>query len=233
MQELLTCWGIEPQRVRLLNLEATEAANTGTQLDEFAEEISQLPPISLGHTKSTRDSAKDMSLSMLIRDLGSGRLRSDRSIVTEGRVPFGKVEIGESQCTGCGLCVSSCPTGALACSIDDDKCAYQITFQHSRCAACGACVEICPENCIALKRTLELDRLDDPPTPLLQYEMIKCRVCGGYMGPANAIRKVGSQTMTGERSDLCAECAIKDELRGVLGPVREHSQPDSRERVEV
>lgn len=233
VQELLTCWGVEPQRARMLNLEANEAADFETQLDEFADEISQLPPISLGHTKSTRDSAKDLSLSMLIRALGSGRLRPDRSVVTEGRVPFGKAEIDESQCTGCGLCVVSCPTGALACSVDDDKPACQITFQHSRCAACGACVESCPENCVVLKGVLELDRLDDPPTPLLQYEMVKCRICGGYMGPANAIRKVGSQMTTGERLVLCAECAIKDELRGVLGLVREHSQPDSRERVEV
>lgn len=216
VQELLACWGIEPQRVRLLNLEANEAADIETQLGEFAEELSQLPPISLGHTKSPRDSAKDLSLSMLIRALGSGRLRPDRSVVTEGRVPFGRVEIDESQCTGCGLCVGSCPTGALACSVDDDKPACQITFQHSRCTACGACVESCPENCIVLKRTLELDRLDDPPTPLLQYEMVKCRICGGHMGPANVIHKVKSQMMTGERPDLCAECAIKDELSSVL-----------------
>jgi NAD-dependent dihydropyrimidine dehydrogenase PreA subunit len=55
------------------------------------------------------------------------------------------VEIDESLCTGCGLCMLDCPTFSLevrdGCSrLADDRC----------CDGCGACLAACPHGAIAL-----------------------------------------------------------------------------------
>jgi ferredoxin len=215
VQELLARWDIEPERLRQLSLEDNDVADIETQLGEFAYEISQLALLPPEESRSTPISAKDLPLSMLISAMRSGRLQSRSAVVTDGRVPFGKVKIDESQCTGCDLCADSCPTGALAFSTDNEKATCQITFEHSRCVACGACVDICPESCIILERVLDLDRLEDPPTLLLEHETVECHVCGKNMGPASMLQKLGAQTFKNSQQ-VCAECAIKDELSSVL-----------------
>jgi ferredoxin len=43
-------------------------------------------------------------------------------------------------CTHCGMCVSICPTKALA---FDPKTA-KVTFTEEKCVACGVCIDACP-----------------------------------------------------------------------------------------
>ena len=50
------------------------------------------------------------------------------------------------KCTGCGICVSTCPFGAL--EIKDNK-----VSELDGCTLCGACVEACPAEAISIKST--------------------------------------------------------------------------------
>lgn len=51
-----------------------------------------------------------------------------------------------SKCTGCGLCIDSCPYDAI--KLEGD-CAY---IDLERCTLCGACVEVCEFEAIILKK---------------------------------------------------------------------------------
>jgi ferredoxin len=43
-------------------------------------------------------------------------------------------------CTHCGMCVSICPTKALAYDPKTGK----VTFTEEKCVACGVCIDACP-----------------------------------------------------------------------------------------
>ncbi len=65
--------------------------------------------------------------------------------------PFARVTIGDD-CDGCGMCVSFCPTGALAWRDEGDRRA--LTFGTADCLACGLCREICPRDDVSLEPTV-------------------------------------------------------------------------------
>lgn len=46
----------------------------------------------------------------------------------------------EVKCTDCGVCVSVCPTGALAV----DPLTRKVHFYDNKCIACELCVKVCP-----------------------------------------------------------------------------------------
>jgi len=96
--------------------------------------------------------------------------------------PLGKVTLDSSQCTGCGLCALECSTGALTISSDEETDFYQLLFQHNACLACNECIEVCPEQCLKLERTLEPDKLNDPPVMLFEDKVSRCRECGNVIG---------------------------------------------------
>ena len=48
----------------------------------------------------------------------------------------------DSRCTACGLCLSTCPEGALI------RAARRPDVIDDRCTGCLACVEICPVDAI-------------------------------------------------------------------------------------
>jgi len=43
-------------------------------------------------------------------------------------------------CTHCGMCVSICPTKALAMDMRTGK----VVFTEDKCVACGVCIDACP-----------------------------------------------------------------------------------------
>lgn len=57
--------------------------------------------------------------------------------------------IDTEACTGCGTCVSWCPTDAIA--LDDDGVARR---EENSCLGCGVCARFCPEEAISLKEGL-------------------------------------------------------------------------------
>jgi len=72
------------------------------------------------------------------------------SLLAKGEVeaePF-TVEIDEELCSGCGICVASCPYNAL--KIDPDKRVAEVDV--AACRGCGTCVAACPTSAITQKQ---------------------------------------------------------------------------------
>ncbi|MFW2369060.1 MAG: 4Fe-4S binding protein [Desulforhopalus sp.] len=59
-----------------------------------------------------------------------------------GSLPF-TPKVDEAQCTLCGLCMETCPSGAIA--IDET-----VVMDVDRCVFCCACIKNCPENAVEI-----------------------------------------------------------------------------------
>ncbi|MDI6808703.1 MAG: 4Fe-4S binding protein [Candidatus Eisenbacteria bacterium] len=62
----------------------------------------------------------------------------------------GKVEINQSRCKGCELCVSVCPLGVLGMSEDFGPLGYHpaVAVNMDACNGCTLCALICPDMAI-------------------------------------------------------------------------------------
>lgn len=58
----------------------------------------------------------------------------------------GHIEIKEDQCILCGMCMRSCPPGA----IKVDRAGLTWTIDRFDCIQCGYCTEKCPKKCLSL-----------------------------------------------------------------------------------
>lgn len=59
------------------------------------------------------------------------------ALVTNGRVAI------SDQCTACGVCLATCPTGAL---LPEPR---RPIVEMLRCTMCLECVEVCPRDAIS------------------------------------------------------------------------------------
>ena len=50
--------------------------------------------------------------------------------------------IDENECVGCGVCIDSCPEGAI--SMKNEK----ATINQDKCTFCGECFSACPQEAI-------------------------------------------------------------------------------------
>ena len=69
------------------------------------------------------------------------------------------VWVDGARCTGCGLCVESCPVGALA-LLDG-----MARVDEEACTGCGACIDVCPEGAIEPVVQGELVLAPERPVP--------------------------------------------------------------------
>ena len=56
----------------------------------------------------------------------------------------GHIEIDTAECISCGLCMRSCPTGAIRV----DRAAGTWTINRFDCVQCGSCANLCPKKCL-------------------------------------------------------------------------------------
>ncbi|MCI8452510.1 MAG: 4Fe-4S binding protein [Eggerthellaceae bacterium] len=101
---------------------------------------------------------------------------------------FGSVSIDPEECTGCGMCVMFCPTGALrhadqeeerpadkpkpvlaslAPDVDEDPGYRAVEFSAADCVQCRLCADSCLQGCVSVSSAVETAELFDfEPRPL-------------------------------------------------------------------
>ncbi|MBR3739719.1 MAG: 4Fe-4S binding protein, partial [Clostridia bacterium] len=85
-----------------------------------------------------------------------------------------KIAVLERKCTGCGLCASNCPFGAI--DMKDGK-----PEMNAACKVCGICVKACPEKAI-LKLETKVDSVDKTKWRDI---LVFAEVSGGRLHPVS------------------------------------------------
>ncbi|MGI6722390.1 MAG: 4Fe-4S binding protein [Anaerovoracaceae bacterium] len=58
----------------------------------------------------------------------------------------GHIEIEETKCILCGMCMRKCPTDAI--TVDRKGRTWEI--QRMQCVQCGCCSDVCPTKCLSM-----------------------------------------------------------------------------------
>lgn len=85
--------------------------------------------------------------------------------------------IDRTACTGCGVCVDACLTGAISLDENEGVAAINLTL----CDECLACLDLCPTDAIQRAASPGL-------VPVLEGEVVEGEVIGGEVIPAPAVR---------------------------------------------
>lgn len=206
VQELLDHWGIQPERVSLF-----EGGNLEQELLDFDHRIAKLAPISLRPSCSKEFRAEDLPLPALIRSTGERLGAPMVGTVSAGAVPFGKLTLDGSQCSGCGVCAADCPTGAL--TVSPGKHSYGLLLWQESCVGCGRCIKVCPEGCLHLEKVLELEKLGCRPETVIEGDFVCCEECGVPIAPRAMVETVKARMAAagGVTSGLetCPDCRMR------------------------
>lgn len=84
-----------------------------------------------------------------------------------------KAVVKEGLCTGCGTCVSICPTSAVRMKIDKRKGVYVPELIEDECNLCGICLDACPGYSIDFSK-LNLEIFSKQPEDSLLGNYIGC-----------------------------------------------------------
>lgn len=178
--------------------------------------------------------ARPDDIALLEKKLGSYRYMVDDTIVREcprriqllSRIPGATVDFGDlpvvgmiyisDECTLCGACVNSCPTGALTLRTSEDI--VDLIFHHEMCIACQECSGVCPVNAIRVDYRLEKEYLVNEKA-LVSDETARCVKCGRPIGSMKMINHVEKTLLAKglpreviEKVWLCRECKARSRL---------------------
>ncbi len=139
--------------------------------------------------------------------------------------PLGIIEVREDLCTGCGMCASACPTGALCFEQTEDS--VFLTFEAALCSACEQCRSKCPEvkhGTINLSRMTDLAQVERGITPIYRDKRARCTACGAPTEPSRMMKRV--QTLLGseypvamsEMTQYCRDCRSTLAFRSLQKP---------------
>lgn len=118
------------------------------------------------------------------------------------------VEVPDSKCILCGLCVKACTelsVGAIA-TVNRGVTKEISTPYHepsSVCVGCGSCAYVCPTNAIELEQTDD-ERFIWGRT----FRLIRCESCGGIIGTEEEIALAAKKAGL-EPDRLCGHCRKK------------------------
>jgi len=119
------------------------------------------------------------------------------------------LKIDSEKCNACGLCVKSCPFGAIA--VNDE-----VAQANELCTLCGACVNVCPQ------AALEIERRQVSLEELSQYKGVFIWAECESRGDQDAPKKVAYEILTQGRrmadqlgEPLCAVVLGHDRLTDI------------------
>lgn len=116
--------------------------------------------------------------------LGETQCEDAREVPYDRSLPWARVRVDETACSGCRICVSVCPTEALGEVAGDDW--YSLSFDASACTNCSLCEEACVEKAIEFEEQVALaDLFDTEARSLAKVRVSSCPVCGETV-PASA-----------------------------------------------
>lgn len=87
--------------------------------------------------------------------------------------------VAKGLCTGCGTCISMCPTEAIELKMDEKKGVYSPQINSNNCINCGICLEVCSGEFVNYY-DLNIKIFGKTPTNILIGNYINC-----YAGYAN------------------------------------------------
>jgi ferredoxin len=138
---------------------------------------------------------------------------------------FCRTRLNPIQCTGCGACEISCPTGTL---VSQDEGIMRIfLYSHYQCICCGSCVSVCPEDAAELRHEISLKRFFQvaPKHEIRAVEIKECERCGALFAPEPQVEKV-SRTITADYLRFCPRCRMVN-----IGEILHQLSPWHRQEV--
>ncbi|MFC1969354.1 hydrogenase iron-sulfur subunit [Chloroflexota bacterium] len=214
VQDVFNNWDIEAERIRLFDVVESEIDSLERNLSEFVQQVAGLGSTSLAGHQPTPVPDDGLRLPILLQGMNDKLGTSSEGVVLAGEVPFGRVTLDDSSCTGCSLCAVDCPTGALTVIASEETGDYRLLFDHSNCVACGKCAAICPEECLSLERILEWSEFDKPAVEIFTDSVVRCAECGEPIGTRAMLDSVRAKMVAvgqylPDRFELCPVCKVK------------------------
>jgi ferredoxin len=212
---LLRNWRIQTERIEIFQTSRDNLSELRNSLACFTEKVSGLMLTPFKSSNPTIISEKGLRESELIRGMDYKTQYPSTGAITTDHVPFGKLKLDNSHCTGCGLCAVNCPTDALTIGHGNGYGDFELLFQQNLCIGCGKCVIMCPEKCLQLQRILELDRIHAGAYQLFTDDMFACRNCGENVAPISMIIRLKAklQNMDSvliEQIEFCTRCKMEN-----------------------
>lgn len=106
------------------------------------------------------------------------KMRAKASATLTADLPFVMVHINSEKCSGCTLCATFCPTGALSFVSDEssspqDSDSFRLEFTPGRCINCDICNLACPDDAVGYHK---------PAAGYLLHTLASHTVMMGQMG---------------------------------------------------
>ena len=166
---------------------AVDAVLVAMNENELKEALATAAPVENSRYTFNEEGAKK-------REIFAIRLRNivgeeDLGVVTTGEhVHYGRVEVKESNCTLCLVCVGACNVGALIANTDDNT----LRVNASICTMCGYCEVSCPEaDCLSIKKdVIELQPNWFKEEVLAKDTLFECVECGKPFATTKAVMKI-------------------------------------------
>ncbi|MBI5212072.1 MAG: 4Fe-4S binding protein, partial [Nitrospirae bacterium] len=107
-----------------------------------------------------------------------------------------------SKCTGCAVCATLCPAGALTQKQEGGK--FCLSFKPALCTNCRICEETCMPGAIKIKETARLNYLaEDMEIRVFETERKTCSVCGMDFVSAPESLQLSGDAITNGICPLC------------------------------
>jgi ferredoxin len=108
--------------------------------------------------------------------------------------PLGDVVIDGARCSGCRVCLTACPTGAISGPDGPTEGALVLEFDASACPACGICASSCPEGALSLRRAIGSSALFVGRRVVAEIAGAdRCVSCGAPLGAGLAASTVAAK----------------------------------------